>query len=163
MAKLSGFKELHYKLKQSSIEVFKEKVRNIVETMNSYRDLFMRVQRARLTNPYIKDGNTTYPHTRSGNMLRRLVDTKMERYRVELFKESFNKITYTHYTTNMLDGGNSGRSTVYRRGKGGNFNYAHWLETNKRSRYKGYFGRLQQTFKTNYMKQLRSTIGSYIR
>lgn len=144
-----------------TVDSFKNKVRKFVDSMTSYKLLFIKVQQAKLTNPYLNDNRTDFPHIRSGNMLRNLIDLKMDRFQEAKFKESPKKLSYLFETTNSLDGGGSGRHTVYRKGKDGSiFNYAEYLNKGgkRTSRYKGYFGRLQNTFRTNFMTKFRESV-----
>lgn len=157
MASVTGLDKLKTILRGVPIEAFKQKVRLFVEAFNNYKSFFIKVQQARLVNPYINDNRTDYPHTRTGNLMRNLIEVKMDRYKETNFKQSAKTLSYTFETTNILDGG-YGKARVFRVGKNGrNFNYARYLnEGGKRtSRYKGYFGRLQFTFKTNFMNKFK--------
>jgi hypothetical protein len=135
------------------IEVFKTKVRKFVEAFTSFKTLFTKVQQAKLVNPYINDNRTDFPHIRTGNLMTHLIDVKMERYKESNFKQSGNILSYEFETTNRMD-----YSKVFRVGKNGQkFNYAKYLNDGgkRTSRYKGYFGRLQQIFRNNFNSKYR--------
>ena len=157
MATIIGLNNLKILMRGVPIEVFKTKVMRFVNAMNSYKSFFIKVQQAKLVNPYINDNITDYPHIRTGNLMRNLIDIRMDRFKESNFIETSKKLTYEFETTNMLDGGNTGKNKVYRVGKGTKFNYAKYLnEGGKRtSRYKGYFGRLQQVFRFNFINKYK--------
>ena len=153
MAKITGLNNLKIVMRAIPIEAFKTKVRKFVEAMNSYKTLFTKVQQAKLVNPYINDNKTDFPHIRTGNLMTHLIDVKMERYKESNFKQSANILSYEFETINKLDS-----SKVYRVGKNGNkFLYAKYLNDGgkRTSRYKGYFGRLQQIFRNNFNSKYR--------
>lgn len=160
MAKVTGLTNLNKLMHGITVDAFKAKVKKFVDSMTYYKLFFIKVQQARLVNPYLRDGRTEYPHIRTGNMMRNLIDIKMDRFKESNFKTLPTSMTYTFNTTNELDGG-GGKNTVYRKGKSGeNFNYAEYLNKGgkRTSRYKGYFGRLQNTFRTNFMAKFRESI-----
>ena len=77
----------------------------------------------------------------------------MERYKESNFKQNGNILSYEFETTNRMD-----YSKVLRVGKiGQKFNYAKYLNDGgkRTSRYKGYFGRLQQIFRNNFNSKYR--------
>ena len=153
MAKITGLSNLKVVMRGIPIEVFKTKVRKFVEAFNSFKTLFIKVQQAKLVNPYINDNRTDFPHIRTGNLMRNLVDVKMDRYKESNFKQSAKVLSYEFETINKLDS-----SKIYRRGKTGNkFLYAKYLNDGgkRTSRYKGYFGRLQQIFRNNFNSKYR--------
>ena len=153
MAKITGLSNLKVVMRGIPIEVFKTKVRKFVEAFTSFKTLFTKVQQAKLVNPYINDNRTDFPHIRTGNLMTHLIDVKMERYKESNFKQNGNILSYEFETTNRMD-----YSKVFRVGKNGQkFNYAKYLnEGGKRtSRYKGYFGRLQQIFRNNFNSKYR--------
>lgn len=157
MANVTGLNNLKVLMRSVPIDTFKQKVRIFVESMNSYKDFFIKMQQARLVNPYIKDGRTAYPHIRTGNLMRNLIEIKMDRFKESNFKQSAKSLSYSFETINRLDGG-YGNARVFRKGKDGSkFNYARYLnEGGKRtSRYKGYFGRLQGTFKSGFESKFK--------
>jgi hypothetical protein len=85
--------------------------------------------------------------------MRNLIDVKMDRYKESNFKQSGNILSYEFETTNRMD-----YSKVFRVGKNGQkFNYAKYLNDGgkRTSRYKGYFGRLQQIFRNNFNSKYR--------
>lgn len=166
MATITGLTQLKVILNHSSVEAFKVKVKKIVTSMNSYKMIFLKSQQANLVNPNLRDGNTNFPHIRTGNLMRNLIQIKMDKFNENKFKESSKKISYTFNTLNSLDGGNSTRRTVYRKNKRGDkFYYAQFLneggKSANRQRYKGYFGRLQEVFYRNYIAKFRETINLY--
>jgi hypothetical protein len=114
MAKITGLSNLKIVMRGIPIEVFKTKVRKFVEAFNSFKSLFIKVQQAKLVNPYINDNRTDFPHIRTGNLMRNLIDVKMERYKESNFKQSGNILSYEFETTNRMD-----YSKVYKVGKGG--------------------------------------------
>jgi hypothetical protein len=153
MAKVTGLNNLKVVMRGIPIEVFKTKVRKFVEAFNSFKALFIKVQQAKLVNPYINDNRTDFPHIRTGNLMRNLIDVKMERYKESNFKQSGNILSYEFETTNRMD-----YSKVYKVGKNGSkVYYAKDLNTGKNTskRYMGYFGRLQQVFRTNFNSKYR--------
>ena len=153
MAKVTGLSNLKIVMRGIPIEVFKTKVRKFVEAFNSFKALFIKVQQAKLVNPYINDNRTDFPHIRTGNLMTHLIDVKMERYKESNFKQSGNILSYEFETTNRMD-----YSKVFRVGKNGQkFNYAKYLNDGgkRTSRYKGYFGRLQQIFRNNFNSKYR--------
>ena len=153
MAKITGLTNLKIVMRGIPIEVFKTKVRKFVEAFNSFKALFIKVQQAKLVNPYINDNRTDFPHIRTGNLMRNLIDVKMDRYKESNFKQSGNILSYEFETTNRMD-----YSKVFRVGKNGQkFNYAKYLNDGgkRTSRYKGYFGRLQQIFRNNFNSKYR--------
>jgi hypothetical protein len=153
MAKITGLNNLKIVMRGIPIEVFKTKVRKFVEAFNSFKALFIKVQQAKLVNPYIRDNRTDFPHIRTGNLMRNLIDVKMDRYKESNFKQSGNILSYEFETTNRMD-----YSKVFRVGKNGQkFNYAKYLNDGgkRTSRYKGYFGRLQQIFRNNFNSKYR--------
>lgn len=148
MAKITGLNNLKIVMRAIPIEAFKTKVRKFVEAMNSYKSLFTKVQQAKLVNPYINDNRTDFPHIRTGNLMRNLIDVKMDRYKESNFKQSAKVLSYEFETINRMD-----YTKVYRVGKNGQkFNYAKYLNDGgkRTSRYKGYFGRLHQIFRNNF-------------
>ena len=153
MAKITGLSNLKVVMRGIPIEVFKTKVRKFVEALNSFKALFIKVQQAKLVNPYINDNRTDFPHIRTGNLMRNLIDVKMDRYKESNFKQSAKVLSYEFETTNRMD-----YSKVFRVGKNGQkFNYAKYLNDGgkRTSRYKGYFGRLQQIFRNNFNSKYR--------
>ena len=153
MAKITGLNNLKIVMRGIPIEVFKTKVRKFVEAFNSFKALFTKVQQAKLVNPYINDNRTDFPHIRTGNLMRNLIDVKMDRYKESNFKQSGNILSYEFETTNRMD-----YSKVFRVGKNGQkFNYAKYLNDGgkRTNRYKGYFGRLQQIFRNNFNSKYR--------
>lgn len=153
MARITGLNNLKVVMRGIPIEVFKTKVRKFVEAFNSFKALFTKVQQAKLVNPYINDNRTDFPHIRTGNLMTHLIDVKMERYKESNFKQSGNILSYEFETTNRMD-----YSKVFRVGKNGQkFNYAKYLNDGgkRTSRYKGYFGRLQQIFRNNFNSKYR--------
>lgn len=153
MAKVTGLSNLKIVMRGIPIEVFKTKVRKFVEAFNSFKALFTKVQQAKLVNPYINDNRTDFPHIRTGNLMTHLIDVKMDRYKESNFKQSGNILSYEFETTNRMD-----YSKVFRVGKNGQkFNYAKYLNDGgkRTSRYKGYFGRLQQIFRNNFNSKYR--------
>ena len=153
MARITGLNNLKIVMRGIPIEVFKTKVRKFVEAFNSFKALFTKVQQAKLVNPYINDNRTDFPHIRTGNLMTHLIDVKMERYKESNFKQSGNTLSYEFETTNRMD-----YSKVYKVGKNGQkFNYAKYLNDGgkRTSRYKGYFGRLQQIFRNNFNSKYR--------
>lgn len=153
MAKITGLSNLKVVMRGIPIEVFKTKVRKFVEAFNSFKTLFIKVQQAKLVNPYINDNRTDFPHIRTGNLMTHLIDVKMERYKESNFKQNGNILSYEFETTNRMD-----YSKVFRVGKNGQkFNYAKYLNDGgkRTSRYKGYFGRLQQIFRNNFNSKYR--------
>ena len=153
MAKITGLSNLKVVMRGIPIEVFKTKVRKFVEAFNSFRPIFTKVQQAKLVNPYINDNRTDFPHIRTGNLMTHLIDVKMERYKESNFKQNGNILSYEFETTNRMD-----YSKVFRVGKNGQkFNYAKYLNDGgkRTSRYKGYFGRLQQIFRNNFNSKYR--------
>ena len=153
MAKITGLSNLKVVMRGIPIEVFKTKVRKFVEALNSFKALFIKVQQAKLVNPYINDNRTDFPHIRTGNLMTHLIDVKMERYKESNFKQNGNILSYEFETTNRMD-----YSKVFRVGKNGQkFNYAKYLNDGgkRTSRYKGYFGRLQQIFRNNFNSKYR--------
>ena len=153
MAKITGLSNLKVVMRGIPIEVFKTKVRKFVEAFNSFKSLFIKVQQAKLVNPYINDNRTDFPHIRTGNLMTHLIDVKMERYKESNFKQNGNILSYEFETTNRMD-----YSKVFRVGKNGQkFNYAKYLNDGgkRTSRYKGYFGRLQQIFRNNFNSKYR--------
>lgn len=153
MARITGLNNLKIVMRGIPIEVFKTKVRKFVEAFTSFKTLFTKVQQAKLVNPYINDNRTDFPHIRTGNLMTHLIDVKMERYKESNFKQSGNILSYEFETTNRMD-----YSKVYRVGKNGQkFNYAKYLNDGgkRTSRYKGYFGRLQQIFRNNFNSKYR--------
>jgi hypothetical protein len=153
MAKITGLSNLKIVMRGIPIEVFKTKVRKFVEAFTSFKTLFTKVQQAKLVNPYINDNRTDFPHIRTGNLMTHLIDVKMERYKESNFKQSGNILSYEFQTTNRMD-----YSKVFRVGKNGQkFNYAKYLNDGgkRTSRYKGYFGRLQQIFRNNFNSKYR--------
>jgi hypothetical protein len=153
MAKITGLSNLKIVMRGIPIEVFKTKVRKFVEAFTSFKTLFTKVQQAKLVNPYINDNRTDFPHIRTGNLMRNLIDVKMDRYKESNFKQSGNILSYEFETTNRMD-----YSKVFRVGKNGQkFNYAKYLNDGgkRTSRYKGYFGRLQQIFRNNFNSKYR--------
>lgn len=153
MAKITGLTNLKVVMRGIPIEVFKTKVRKFVEAFNSFKALFIKVQQAKLVNPYINDNRTDFPHIRTGNLMRNLIDVKMDRYKESNFKQSATILSYTFETTNRMD-----YEKVYRVGKNGQkFNYAKYLNDGgkRTSRYKGYFGRLHQVFRNNFNSKYR--------
>ena len=153
MAKITGLSNLKVVMRGIPIEVFKTKVRKFVEAFTSFKTLFTKVQQAKLVNPYINDNRTDFPHIRTGNLMTHLIDVKMERYKESNFKQNGNILSYEFETTNRMD-----YSKVFRVGKNGQkFNYAKYLNDGgkRTSRYKGYFGRLQQVFRTNFNSKYR--------
>lgn len=148
MAKITGLSNLKIVMRGIPIEVFKTKVRKFVEAFNSFKALFTKVQQAKLVNPYINDNRTDFPHIRTGNLMRNLIDVKMDRYKESNFKQSGNILSYEFETTNRMD-----YSKVYKVSKGGAKRYyAKDLDTGKNTskRYMGYFGRLHQIFRNNF-------------
>ena len=85
MAKITGLSNLKVVMRGIPIEVFKTKVRKFVEALNSFKALFIKVQQAKLVNPYINDNRTDFPHIRTGNLMRNLIDVKMDRYKESNF------------------------------------------------------------------------------
>lgn len=153
MAKVTGLSNLKIMMRGIPIEVFKTKVRKFVEAFTSFKTLFTKVQQAKLVNPYINDNRTDFPHIRTGNLMTHLIDVKMERYKESNFKQNGNILSYEFETTNRMD-----YSKVFRVGKNGQkFNYAKYLNDGgkRTSRYKGYFGRLQQIFRNNFNSKYR--------
>ena len=153
MARITGLNNLKVVMRGIPIEVFKTKVRKFVEAFTSFKTLFTKVQQAKLVNPYINDNRTDFPHIRTGNLMTHLIDVKMDRYKESNFKQSGNILSYEFETTNRMD-----YSKVYRVGKNGQkFNYAKYLNDGgkRTSRYKGYFGRLQQIFRNNFNSKYR--------
>lgn len=153
MAKITGLNNLKIVMRGIPIEVFKTKVRKFVEAFNSFKALFTKVQQAKLVNPYINDNRTDFPHIRTGNLMRNLIDVKMDRYKESNFKQSGNILSYEFETTNRMD-----YSKVYKVGKGGAKRYyAKDLNEGKNTskRYMGYFGRLQQIFRNNFNSKYR--------
>ena len=153
MAKVTGLSNLKIVMRGIPIEAFKTKVRKFVEAFNSYKALFIKVQQAKLVNPYINDNRTDFPHIRTGNLMRNLIEVKMDRYKETNFKQSGNILSYEFETTNRMD-----YSKVYRVDKGGAKRYyAKDLNTGKNTskRYMGYFGRLQQIFRNNFNSKYR--------
>ena len=153
MAKVTGLSNLKIVMRGIPIEVFKTKVRKFVEAFNSFKALFIKVQQAKLVNPYINDNRTDFPHIRTGNLMTHLIDVKMDRYKESNFKQKGNILSYEFETTNRMD-----YSKVFRVGKNGQkFNYAKYLNDGgkRTSRYKGYFGRLQQIFRNNFNSKYR--------
>ena len=153
MAKITGLSNLKVVMRGIPIEVFKTKVRKFVEAFTSFKTLFTKVQQAKLVNPYINDNRTDFPHIRTGNLMTHLIDVKMERYKESNFKQNGNILSYEFETTNRMD-----YSKVFRVGKNGQkFNYAKYLNDGgkRTSRYKGYFGRLQQIFRNNFNSKYR--------
>ena len=153
MARITGLNNLKIVMRGIPIEVFKTKVRKFVEAFTSFKTLFTKVQQAKLVNPYINDNRTDFPHIRTGNLMTHLIDVKMDRYKESNFKQSGNILSYEFETTNRMD-----YSKVFRVGKNGQkFNYAKYLNDGgkRTSRYKGYFGRLQQIFRNNFNSKYR--------
>ena len=153
MAKITGLNNLKVVMRGIPIEVFKTKVRKFVEAFNSFKALFIKVQQAKLVNPYINDNRTDFPHIRTGNLMRNLIDVKMDRYKESNFKQKGNILSYEFETTNRMD-----YSKVYKVGKGGAKRYyAKDLNEGKNTskRYMGYFGRLQQIFRNNFNSKYR--------
>jgi len=153
MAKITGLNNLKVVMRGIPIEVFKTKVRKFVEAFTSFKTLFTKVQQAKLVNPYINDNRTDFPHIRTGNLIRNLIDVKMDRYKESNFKQSGNILSYEFETTNRMD-----YSKVYKVGKGGAKRYyAKDLNEGKNTskRYMGYFGRLQQIFRNNFNSKYR--------
>ena len=153
MAKITGLSNLKVVMRGIPVEVFKTKVRKFVEAFTSFKTLFTKVQQAKLVNPYINDNRTDFPHILTGNLMTHLIDVKMERYKESNFKQNGNILSYEFETTNRMD-----YSKVFRVGKNGQkFNYAKYLNDGgkRTSRYKGYFGRLQQIFRNNFNSKYR--------
>ena len=153
MATVTGLTNLKVAMKSIPIDLFKVKVKNFVNSMNSFKSLFMKVQQAKLVNPYLKDNKTDYPHIRSGNLMRNLIDLKMDRFKESNFVQTTNNISYTFETTNSYS-----VKSIYRLGKDGSkFYYAKYLNDGgkRTSRYRGYFGRLQMVFRNNFLAKFR--------
>ena len=153
MAKVTGLSNLKIVMRGIPIEVFKTKVRKFVEAFNSYKALFIKVQQAKLVNPYINDNRTDFPHIRTGNLMRNLIDVKMDRYKESNFKQSGNILSYEFETTNILQSNKVFKVSK----KGSKVYYAKDLNTGKNTskRYMGYFGRLQQIFRNNFNSKYR--------
>lgn len=148
MAKITGLNNLKIVMRAIPIEVFKTKVRKFVEAFNSFKSLFTKVQQAKLVNPYINDNRTDFPHIRTGNLMRNLIDVKMERYKESNFRQSANILSYEFETTNRMN-----YNKVFKVSKkGSKVYYAKDLDTGKNTskRYMGYFGRLHQIFRNNF-------------
>ena len=153
MAKITGLSNLKVVMRGIPIEVFKTKVRKFVEAFNSYKALFIKVQQAKLVNPYINDNRTDFPHIRTGNLMTHLIDVKMDRYKESNFKQSGNILSYEFETTNILQSNKVFKVSK----KGSKVYYAKDLNTGKNTskRYMGYFGRLQQIFRNNFNSKYR--------
>lgn len=153
MAKITGLSNLKVVMRGIPIEVFKTKVRKFVEAFNSYKALFIKVQQAKLVNPYINDNRTDFPHIRTGNLMRNLIDVKMDRYKESNFKQSAKVLSYEFETTNILQSNKVFKVSK----KGSKVYYAKDLNTGKNTskRYMGYFGRLQQIFRNNFNSKYR--------
>lgn len=153
MAKITGLSNLKVVMRGIPIEVFKTKVRKFVEAFNSFKTLFIKVQQAKLVNPYINDNRTDFPHIRTGNLMRNLIDVKMDRYKESNFKQSAKVLSYEFETTNILQSNKVFKVSK----KGSKVYYAKDLNTGKNTskRYMGYFGRLQQIFRNNFNSKYR--------
>ena len=153
MAKITGLSNLKVVMRGIPIEVFKTKVRRFVEAFNSFKALFIKVQQAKLVNPYINDNRTDFPHIRTGNLMRNLIDVKMDRYKETNFKQSAKVLSYEFETTNILQSNKVFKVSK----KGSKVYYAKDLNTGKNTskRYMGYFGRLQQIFRNNFNSKYR--------
>lgn len=153
MAKITGLSNLKVVMRGVPIEVFKTKVRKFVEAFNSFKSLFIKVQQAKLVNPYINDNRTDFPHIRTGNLMRNLIDVKMDRYKESNFKQSAKVLSYEFETTNILQSNKVFKVSK----KGSKVYYAKDLNTGKNTskRYMGYFGRLQQIFRNNFNSKYR--------
>jgi len=161
MAKVTGFTQLKKRIQDTSVKVFKVKVKNIVNSINNLKSKLINEQKRRLSNTNINDGITTYPHKRTGNLLNNLIDLKMESFSEAKFITKGNTVTYTHTSTNMLDGGKNG-NTVYKVYKGKRYNYAEILQnSNKLSKWNGYFERLQSIFKHQYYISVNQILRRY--
>jgi len=154
MAKLKGFNNLKKTIQNVSEKQFKAKVKKFVDSVSNLKSKLVKEQQRRLMNRNINDGITAYPHRRTGNLMRNLIDIKVESYRPNGFKKKGKYLTYTHSTTNMLDGGEKG-ITVWKVYKGKRYKYAEILQnSDKLSKWNGYYQRLQAIFKENYLRSV---------
>ena len=161
MAKISGFNQLRKKLENMSEKTFKAKVKKIINSINDLKSILIKEQQKRLSNTNIRDGITTYPHKRSGNLMKNLIDLKMESFSEAKFKKTNKGLSYTHTSTNTLDGGDNG-STVYKTVNGKKVNYARLLQnSSKYSKYNNYFQRIQSIFNYQYNQRVSRLLKRY--
>jgi len=161
MAKVTGFTQLRKKLINISEKTFKVNVKKIVTSINDLKSILLKEQQRKLSNSNFKDGNTTYPHKRTGNLMNNLINIKMQSFSSSKFKKTAKGISYTHTSTNMLDGGENG-NTVYKVYKGKRYNYAEILQnSDKLSKWNGYFQRLQAVFKYQYTQRVTRILKRY--
>lgn len=154
MAKISGFANLKKTIINTSEKAFKVKVKKFVDSVSNLKSKLIKEQQRRLMNRNLNDGITSFPHRRTGNLMRNLIDIKVESYRPSNYKRKGTKLSYTHSTTNMLDGGKDG-TTVFKLYKGKRYKYAEILQSSDRfSKYNGYFERLQAIFENQYRKSI---------
>jgi hypothetical protein len=154
MATIKGFNQLRKTVIAKSEKSFKVKVKNFVDSVNNLKSKLLKVQQRKLMNRSINDGKTDFPHKRTGNLMRNLIDIRVDTYRPNNYKRKGNLISYTHKTSNILDGGDEG-TTVFRIYKGKRYKYAEILQnSDKFSKWNRYFERLQAIFE----KQYRSSI-----
>ena len=161
MAKVTGFTQLKKKLVNMSKKTFEAKVKRIIDSINDLKSVLIKEQQRRLSNRNINDGITAYPHRREGNLMKNLIDLKIESFSSSKFVKTNKGMSYTHKSTNMLDGGKNG-NTVYKVYKGKRYNYAEILQnSDKLSKWNGYFQRLQAIFKYQYTQRVKRLLNRY--
>ena len=161
MVKINGFTQLQKKLENMSKKTFEVKVKKIVNSINNLKSILLKEQQRRLSNTNTRDGITTYPHKRTGNLLNNLINIKMESFSNAKFKKTAKGLSYTHTSTNILDGGEGG-NTVYKVVNGKRLNYASLLQnSSKFSKYNNYFQRLQAIFNYQYNQRVNRLLQRY--
>jgi len=161
MAKVTGFSQLKKKILSTSQKTFKVKVHKIVNSINDLKSILLKEQQRRLANTNLNDKVTTYPHKRTGNLMNNLINIKMQSFSSNNFKKTAKGISYTHTSTNTLDGGTEG-NTVYKVYKGKRYNYAEILQnSNKLSKWNNYFQKLQSIFEYQYTQRVNRLLNRY--
>ena len=161
MATVTGFTQLKKKIVNVSEKTFKVKVKKIVNSINNLKSILLKEQQRRLANTNIRDGITAYPHKRTGNLMTNLIDIKLQSFSESKFKKTSNGLSYTHISTNTLDGG-EGKHTVYKVHKGQRYNYADDLQNSEKySKYNNYYQKLQAVFKYQYTQRVTRLLNKY--
>lgn len=152
-AKLLGLSKIKKRLYGITRNEFEIKAKSLHDSMQVGSNLVSDLMISKLLNKNISDGDTTYPHYRSGNLARNLIDIEIESFNKSRITESRTEIKYSFYIISRLDGGEL-ESTVT---SSDGFDYASYLDSNKGTRntkYFGYFRRLQDIFKSEFRRLL---------
>jgi hypothetical protein len=127
-------------------KIFLSKVKSFIRDLNINTMKIKSIMKLFLANRAVNDGNTNFPHFRTGNLAENLINIQVEKFDRKNINKTKDTLKYSVKVTSILDGGinnsNYSKATV-KSPKG--FAYANYLNYYN-PKYKGYYDRLQDVF-----------------